>query len=49
VKGRLDIAASDLGPTQLKNIVEPEHAYLLEVGAPAQPKAAPQSHKMRVN
>jgi adenylate cyclase len=38
VKGRLDLAVTDLGPTQLKNIVEPVHAYSVEVGKPAQAK-----------
>ena len=33
VKGRLDLAVSDLGPTQLKNIAEPIRVYSLEVGA----------------
>jgi adenylate cyclase len=41
VKGRLDLAVSDLGPTQLKNIVEPIRVYSLEVGKPAQAKPAP--------
>jgi class 3 adenylate cyclase/TolB-like protein len=41
VKQRLDVKVSDLGLTQLKNIAEPIHAYSLEVGQPAQPKAAP--------
>jgi TolB-like protein/class 3 adenylate cyclase len=41
VKGRLDLAVSDLGPTQLKNIAEPIRVYSLEVGKPAQPKPAP--------
>jgi class 3 adenylate cyclase len=36
VKGRLDLAVTDLGRTQLKNIVEPIRAYSLEVGRPAQ-------------
>jgi adenylate cyclase len=40
VKGRLDLAVSDLGPTQLKNIAEPIRVYSLQVGAPAQPKPA---------
>jgi adenylate cyclase len=40
VKGRLDLAVSDLGPTQLKNIAEPIRAYSLEVGKPAQAKLA---------
>ena len=41
VKGRLDLAVSDLGPTQLKNIAEPIRVYSLEVGQPAQAKPAP--------
>jgi adenylate cyclase len=40
VKGRLDLAVTDLGPTQLKNIAEPVRAYSLEVGKPAQAKPA---------
>jgi adenylate cyclase len=35
VKGRLDIAVTDLGPTQLKNIAEPVRVYSLQVGKPA--------------
>src|SRR6202140_2835415 len=38
VKGRLDLAVSDLGPTQLKNIAEPVRVYSLEVGGRAQAK-----------
>jgi TolB-like protein/class 3 adenylate cyclase len=38
VKGRLDLAALDLGPIQLKNIAEPIRVYSLEVGAPADAK-----------
>jgi TolB-like protein/class 3 adenylate cyclase len=41
VKGRLDLAVRDLGPTQLKNIAEPIRVYSLEVGKPAHPKPAP--------
>ena len=41
VKGRLDLAVSDLGPTQLKNIAEPIRVYSLEVGAPAEAKPVP--------
>jgi adenylate cyclase len=41
VKGRLDLAVTDLGPTQLKNIAEPIRVYSLEVGAPAHAKSAP--------
>src|ERR1700726_565020 len=33
VKGRLDLAVSDLGPVPLKNIAEPMRAYALEVDA----------------
>src|SRR6202034_3196478 len=40
VKGRLDLAVTDLGPTQLKNIAEPVRAYSLQVGKPAQSKPA---------
>ena len=39
VKGRLDLAVTDLGPTQLKNIAEPVRVYSLQVGVPASPKA----------
>src|SRR6202046_3877940 len=35
VKGRLDVAVSDLGQTQLKNIAEPIRVYSLRVGIPA--------------
>jgi TolB-like protein len=45
VKGRLDLAVTDLGPTQLKNIAEPIRAYSLEVGKPAQVRPAPASEK----
>jgi adenylate cyclase len=38
VKGRLDLAVIDLGPTQLKNIAEPIRVYSLEIGAPADAK-----------
>jgi TolB-like protein/class 3 adenylate cyclase/tetratricopeptide (TPR) repeat protein len=40
VKGRLDLAVTDLGPTQLKNIAEPIRVYSLGVGMPAQSKTA---------
>ncbi len=45
VKGRLDLAVTDLGQTQLKNIAEPIRVYSLQVGVPAQakPKQTPQS------
>jgi hypothetical protein len=38
VKGRLDLAVTDLGQTQLKNIVDPVRVYALEVGEPARAK-----------
>jgi TolB-like protein/class 3 adenylate cyclase len=41
LKGRLDLAVADLGPTQLKNIAEPIRVYSFHVGQPAQAKAAP--------
>ena len=41
VKGRLDLAVTDLGPTQLKNIAEPIRVYLLDVSQPAQAKPPP--------
>ena len=40
VKGRLDLAVTDLGPTQLKNIAEPMRVYSLEVGQPIEAKPA---------
>jgi adenylate cyclase len=40
VKGRLDLAVLDLGPTQLKNIAEPIRVYLLWVDRPAKPALA---------
>jgi TolB-like protein/class 3 adenylate cyclase len=51
VSGRLDMAVTDLGPTQLKNIERPIRAYSLQVGVPAQAKpataAGPLAPKMR--
>src|SRR5271165_4819576 len=51
VKGRLDLAVTDLGATQLKNIAEPIRVYSLQVGVPAQAKpaapAAPAPQKRR--
>ena len=38
VKSRLDLAVSDMGLTQLKNIAEPIWVYSLEVGKPTQAK-----------
>src|SRR6202789_99292 len=40
VKGRLDLAVTDLGPIQLKNIAEPIRVYSLGIGSPA-PAEAP--------
>jgi adenylate cyclase len=40
VKGRLDLAITDLGPIPLKNIAEPIRVYSLRVGVPAQAKPA---------
>jgi adenylate cyclase len=40
VKGRLDLAVTDLGATRLKNIAEPVRVYSLEAGRPAQAKPA---------
>jgi TolB-like protein/class 3 adenylate cyclase len=47
VKGRLDLAVSDLGPIELKNIADPIRVYSLDVGQPAQarPTPAPASDK----
>jgi len=41
VKGRLDLAVTGLGPTQLKNIADPIRVYSLDVGGPAVAKTAP--------
>jgi hypothetical protein len=41
VKARLDLAITDLGPTQLKNIADPIRVYSLRVGAAATVKPAP--------
>src|SRR5271165_1346557 len=38
VRARLDLAVSDLGATQLKNIAEPVRIFSLQVGLPAQAK-----------
>ena len=43
VKGRLDLAVSDLGATQLKNIAEPVRVYLLQVGVTAGARPATQT------
>ena len=41
VKGRVDLAVSDIGPTQLKNIADPIRVYSLDVGEISQVKPAP--------
>src|ERR1700677_1989847 len=38
VSGRLDMAVTDLGPTQLKNIERPIRVYSVQAGVPAKPK-----------
>ena len=38
VKGRLEVAVTDLGATQLKNIAEPVRTYSLQVGLPSAQK-----------
>jgi TolB-like protein len=43
VKARLNLAVSDLGETQLKNIAEPIRVYSLEIGAAAQVRPMTQS------
>src|SRR5471032_2553944 len=43
VKGRLDLAVTDLGLTQLKNIAEPVRVYSLEVGKLAIAKPTPEA------
>ena len=46
VKGRLDLAVSDLGPRELKNITDPVRVYSLEVCKPAR-AAKPSEPKQR--
>ena len=41
VKGRLEVAVTDLGSTQLKNIADPVRTYSLQVGMPSQTKPLP--------
>jgi adenylate cyclase len=40
VRARLDLAVTDLGPRQLKNIAEAVRVYSISIGRPAQPKSA---------
>jgi TolB-like protein/class 3 adenylate cyclase len=41
MKGRLNLAVTDLGPTQLKNIAEPIRVYSVDVSQTAQGKSPP--------
>jgi TolB-like protein/class 3 adenylate cyclase len=43
LKGRLDLAVTDLGPKQLKNIADPIRVCSLDVGAPSVAKSTPAS------
>jgi adenylate cyclase len=45
VKGRLSVAVSDLGVTQLKNIADPVRVYSVEVGGATQVKSATHSEQ----
>ena len=47
VSGRLDMAVTDLGPTQLKNIERSIRVYSLQVGVPAQAKPATEAKPAR--
>jgi adenylate cyclase len=47
VKSRLDLAVSDLGATQLKNISEPVRVYSLQVGRPARRSPSRRCRKLR--
>ena len=47
VKSRLDLAVSDLGAIQLKNIAEPVRVYALEVGKPQAKLTKPAALKKR--
>jgi TolB-like protein len=49
VKSRLDLAVSDLGPTQLKNIAEPVRVYSLDIGRTAEVKHAAASTPPRLS
>jgi adenylate cyclase len=48
VKGRPEMAATDLGPTRLKNIADPVRVYALEIGEPALPQPAKRSAATRL-
>jgi adenylate cyclase len=48
VKGRLDLAVTDLGPTQLKNIAEPIRVYSLQFGGPGDAKPVAPTRRSRL-
>jgi adenylate cyclase len=48
VSSRLDMAVTDLGPTQLKNIERSIRAYSLQVGVPAQAKSPELKQRSRL-
>ncbi len=47
VKSRLDLAVTDLGNKELKNIPEPVHVYSVQVGKPAQAKQANRQFRLQ--
>jgi adenylate cyclase len=47
VSGRLDMAVTDLGPTELKNIERSIRVYSLQVGVPAQAKPATEARALK--
>jgi adenylate cyclase len=47
VKARLDLAVTDLGPTQLENITGQIRVYALEVGNPPSPWRSPLEEEFR--
>src|SRR5215217_195742 len=47
VKGRLEVAVTDLGSTQLKNIAEPVRTYSVQVGKPPLTKQLPGKSSQR--
>ena len=48
VKSRLDLAVSDLGATQLKNIAEPIRAYSVQVGLPRRRRSRQRPRRWRI-
>jgi adenylate cyclase len=48
VRARLDLAVTDLGPTQLKNISEPIRAYALQVGVAGERKRSTPNEPLRL-